>query len=108
MRYEIKQVDDKIHIKMANISGDTVMKCDFIFFFKNDDNETVATTSYISQPMHEYYWKTDETYINIPPEATKVYIRYNEYDYYGSPIARFRNDHDYTYFSTIYMRLRYK
>jgi len=34
MRYEIKQVDDKLHIKMANISGDTVMKCDFIFFFQ--------------------------------------------------------------------------
>lgn len=105
MRYEIKQVEDKLHIKMANISGDTVMKCDFIFFFQNDDNETVATTSYISSPMYAHYWKTDETFVKIPPNATKVYIRYNEYNYYATPIARYRDDHDYNYFSTIYMRL---
>jgi hypothetical protein len=107
MRYEIKELDNKLHIKMTNISGDTVMKCDLIFFYKNNDNETVATKSYISSPLYPHYWKSEETIIETPSNATKVYIRYNEYDYYGGPIPHFRNNHDYSYFSTIYMRLRY-
>lgn len=107
MRYEIKQINDDLYIKMTNISGDTVMKCDLIFFYQNNDNETIATKSYISPPMYPHYWKSNETTIKTPENATKVYIRYNEYDYYSGPISRFRNNNDYTYFSTIYMRLKY-
>jgi hypothetical protein len=107
MHYEIKQIDSNLKIKMTNISGDTVMKCDFIFFYKNNDNETVATKSYISSPLYPHYWKSEEITINTPSNATKVYIRYNEYDYYGGPLLHFRENHDYSYFSTIYMRLKY-
>ncbi|MDY6820003.1 MAG: hypothetical protein SVN78_00090 [Deferribacterota bacterium] len=109
MRYEIKETDNNdLNIKITNISGDTTMRCDLIFYFKNNDNETVKTKSYICPILYSYFWKSTETTIKTPPEATKVYIRYNEYDYPGGPVSRFNKHHRYSYFSTIYMRLRYK
>jgi hypothetical protein len=106
MRYELKQIDDNLRIKMTNVSGDTVMQCYLIFYYKDNDNETVATKSYISRPLYPHYWQSEETTVATPLKATKVYIRYNEYDYYGGPTSLFRNNHDYSYFSTIYMRLK--
>jgi hypothetical protein len=105
MRYEIKQIDKDLHIKMTDISNDAVMKCELYIFFQDSDNKTINTKSYISRPLWPQYWQSEEAVISIPDKARKAYIRYNEYEYSGGFFAYNGKEAKYKYFSTIYVRL---
>jgi hypothetical protein len=105
MHYEIKQISNDLHIKMTNISDGAVMKCELYVFFKDIDNRTIATESYISKSLWPQYWQSEKAIIKIPDKAIKAYVRYNEYEYSGGFFAYNGKESKYKYFSTIYVRL---
>jgi hypothetical protein len=103
MDYKIKKDNGSLNIAIHNKSTDRILdifQTEIYVVFKAD-NKTVGTYNTITRPI--YPKETINLAIKAPYESNRAYIRYDEYEYRGSPLVKFRKNHGYSYYGTFYL-----